>query len=67
MRRRLLVILPGLTTVLGLAIPAHAESGAVKDVFIEDSKAPRPSMTRPSPTASATKARSTRTASAPTT
>lgn len=36
MRRRLLVILPGLTTVLGLAIPAHAESGAVKDVFIED-------------------------------
>jgi hypothetical protein len=27
---------PGLTTVLGLAIPAHAESGAVKDVFIED-------------------------------
>jgi hypothetical protein len=36
MRRRLLVILPGLTTVLGLAIPAHGESGAVKDVFIED-------------------------------
>ena len=36
MRRRLLVILPGLTTVLAPAILAHAESGAVKDVFIED-------------------------------
>jgi hypothetical protein len=36
MRRRLLVVLLGLTTALGLAIPAHADPGVIKDVFIED-------------------------------
>jgi hypothetical protein len=36
MRRRLLVVLLGLTTALGLAIPAHADPGVVKDVFVED-------------------------------
>jgi hypothetical protein len=36
MRRRLLVVLLGLITALGLAIPAHADPGVVKDVFVED-------------------------------
>jgi hypothetical protein len=36
MRRRLLVVLLGLITTLGLAIPAHADPGVIKDVFIED-------------------------------
>lgn len=36
MRRRLLVVLLGLTTALGLAIPAYADPGVIKDVFIED-------------------------------
>jgi hypothetical protein len=36
MRRRLLVLLLGLTTALGLALPAHADPGVIKDVFIED-------------------------------
>lgn len=36
MRRRLLVVLLGLTTALGLAFPAHADPGVVKDIFIED-------------------------------
>jgi hypothetical protein len=36
MHRRLLVVLLGLTTTLGLAFPAHADPGVIKDVFIED-------------------------------
>ena len=36
MRRRLLVVLLGLTTALGLALPAHADPGVIKGVFIED-------------------------------
>ena len=36
MRRRLLVVLLGLTAALSLAIPAHADPGVIKDVFIED-------------------------------
>jgi len=36
MRRPLLVVLLGLTIALGLALPAHADPGVIKDVFIED-------------------------------
>jgi hypothetical protein len=36
MRRRLLVVLLGLAAALSLALPAHADPGVIKDVFIED-------------------------------
>jgi hypothetical protein len=36
MRRRLLIVLLGLTAALSLALPAHADPGVIKDVFVED-------------------------------
>jgi len=36
MRRPLLVVLLGLITALGLALPAHADPGVIKGVYIED-------------------------------
>jgi hypothetical protein len=51
MRRRLLILLQGLITTLGAAIPAHADPGVIKDVFIEDFQGTTPWTTPPSPTA----------------
>ncbi|HXP14059.1 MAG TPA: hypothetical protein VN907_01985, partial [Actinomycetes bacterium] len=43
----LLIVLLGLTTVLGLAIPAHADPGVIKGIFIEDSKLEATAPLRP--------------------